>query len=89
IGVVFVICHHPHTSDTRLSITTQQLYLATPRYNLTLVMFHLVYNQYQRLIIHLFYNTLFYSLISNSINNPLSSTIIYRHRNLLFQHPLP
>ncbi|ORZ05580.1 hypothetical protein BCR42DRAFT_177935 [Absidia repens] len=52
---------------------TQQLYLVTLRHNLTLAMFHLVYNQYQRLIIHLFHNTLFYSLISNSTNNQLSS----------------
>ncbi|ORY98313.1 hypothetical protein BCR42DRAFT_430400, partial [Absidia repens] len=74
---------------TRLSITTQQLYLVTHQHNHTQTMFHLVYNQYQRLIIHLFYNTLFYSLISNSTNNPLSPTIIYHHRNLLFQHPLP
>ncbi|ORZ24347.1 hypothetical protein BCR42DRAFT_402742, partial [Absidia repens] len=87
--VVFVICHHPHISDTRLPIASQQLYLVTPQHILTLAMFHLVYNQYQRLNIHLFHNTLFYSLISNSTNNPLSSTIIYHHRNLLFQHPLP
>ncbi|ORZ05660.1 hypothetical protein BCR42DRAFT_428090 [Absidia repens] len=30
------------------------------------------------------------ALISlNSTNNPLSSIIIYHHRNLLFQHPFP
>ncbi|ORZ01997.1 hypothetical protein BCR42DRAFT_429785, partial [Absidia repens] len=63
----------------RLPIASQQLYLVTHQHILTLAIS----------IIHLFHNTLFYSFISNSTNNPLSSTIIYHHRNLLFQHPLP
>ncbi|ORZ05250.1 hypothetical protein BCR42DRAFT_428479, partial [Absidia repens] len=74
---------------TRLLIASQQLYLVTTQHILTLAMFHLVCNQDQRLTVYLFHNTLFYSLISNSTNNPLSSTIIYHHRNLLLQHPLP
>ncbi|ORZ11568.1 hypothetical protein BCR42DRAFT_421355 [Absidia repens] len=55
-------CHHPHISFTRLPIVSQQLYLATLQHNLTLAI----------LIIHLFHNTPFYSLISNSTNNPLA-----------------
>ncbi|ORY96973.1 hypothetical protein BCR42DRAFT_426310, partial [Absidia repens] len=41
------LCHHPHMSDTRLPIASQQLYLVTLQHNLTLAMFHLVYNQDQ------------------------------------------
>ncbi|ORZ09789.1 hypothetical protein BCR42DRAFT_423078, partial [Absidia repens] len=87
---IIIICHHPHISDTRYPIASQQLYLVTLQHILILAMFHLVYNQDQRSIIYLFHNTLFYSLILNSTNNPLllylqSSIII----NLLFQHPLP
>ncbi|ORZ07416.1 hypothetical protein BCR42DRAFT_495969 [Absidia repens] len=40
--VVFVICHHPRISSTRLSITTQQLYRVTHQHTLTLAIFHLV-----------------------------------------------
>ncbi|ORZ21358.1 hypothetical protein BCR42DRAFT_407373, partial [Absidia repens] len=48
--VVFVICHHPHVSDTRLSLTTQQLYLVTLQHNLTLAMFHLCDGLFSKLI---------------------------------------